>query len=342
MKTLGAKINQNNNKRKVILTLTVILVGLLLIFIGLVLSISYGAKSISFGNVLKNIFNNDINNIEAQIIRDIRLPRAIVGVIIGAALATSGTVMQGVTRNPIASPSIMGVTQGAAFAVAIYMALQPSTGSMGKVIFALIGASVSAIFVFCLSLNKSSVNITRMILAGTALSMLFISLASTIALLTNNSKNLAFWIAGGLSSSNWTSVKILLVMGIVGFTLAIILSPKITILSLGDEVAIGLGENPNLIRMLSLIIVVILSGTAAAIGGNIGFVCLIVPQIAKMCVGSDYRFLMPVSLIFGSVLVVYSDILARVLASPFEVPLGSITSLIGVPILIYLVRKGGR
>lgn len=333
---------ENTKISKAFITASVVFVGLILIFIGLVLSVSYGAKSIPFDEVIKGVFGGDKSGIEAQIIHDIRLPRAISALIIGCFLACSGSVMQGITRNPIASPSIMGVTQGAAFAVAVYMAFQPISGPLGKVLCAFIGASFSAMLIFFLSLKKSNVNVTRMILAGTALGMLFISLASMVALLTNNARHLAFWTAGSLSSVTWDSVKILCGVAVVAVTLALVLSPRITILSLGDDIAIGFGESPNKIRILSLIIVVMLSGASAAIGGNIGFVCLIIPQISRLCVGSDYRFVIPVSIILGGILLVYSDIIARLVTAPLEVPLGSITSLIGVPFLIYLVRKGAR
>ncbi len=329
------------NKTRFFFTAIIIILGLILISLGLVLSVSYGAKSIPFFDVLKSLFGSE-NTIESQIIRDIRLPRAIASIIIGCFLASSGSILQGITRNPIASPSIMGVTQGAALAVAIYMAFHPVSGTLGKVLFSFVGASISAVLIFLLSLKKANINITRMILAGTALGMLFISLASLTALLTNNSKNLAFWIAGGLGGVTWESVMILALVGSIALTSAIAISPKVTALSLGDEIAIGFGEKPNRIRFVSLATIILLSGSAAAVGGNIGFVCLIVPQIARMCIGSDYRFVIPVSMVFGGVLLVYSDLLARIIAAPLEVPLGSITSLIGVPFLIYLVRRGDK
>jgi iron complex transport system permease protein len=235
----------------------------------------------------------------------------------------------------------MGVNQGAILAVAIYMSALAVPAAIGKVFFAFIGASVSASLVFLLSGKRAGLDITRLLLAGTALGMLFSAVASMIALLTNNSKNLSFWIAGGLTGANWQSVRILLVAALV-LVWVVLISPKITILSLGDEVSIGLGEHPNRIRLASLICVVLLSGTAASIGGNIGFVCLIVPHIARILTGTDYRRLIPVSMLGGAVLLLYSDAAARVLTSPFEIPVGSITSLIGVPAFIYLVRKERR
>lgn len=332
---------KNHLSNKTSMAIVIFIAGLFFIFIGVILSISYGARDISFSDTIFYLFDNtDTSSLNWQIVNDIRLPRALSAVLIGAILATSGAIIQGITRNPIASPSIMGITQGSALGVALYMAYQPGYGTLGRILFAFAGASISSILVFFLSLRKLNVDVTRIILAGTALGMLFISLASVIALLTNNTRNLMFWIAGGLSSATWDSVYLLFGISLVFLLISFIISHKVTILSLGDEVAIGLGESPNKIRIISLVVVVVLSGTATAIGGNIGFVCLIVPHIAKSFVSTDYRLIIPVSMVFGGALLVYSDILARVLASPFEIPLGAITSLIGVPTLIYLVRRG--
>ncbi len=319
----------------------IIIIGLILAFIGLILSVSYGAKDISFIDVMKTIWH-DNGTIDAQIIRGIRVPRALAAILIGCFLASSGAMMQGITRNPLASPSILGITQGAVLAVSVYMAMHPVSGTLGKMFCAFMGASISSILIFLVSLKKSNINLTRMILAGTALGMLFMSLASLLALLTNNSKNLAFWIAGGLGGVTWEAVIVLSVVAVIALTMAIAISPKVTVLSLGDDVAIGFGQNPNRIRLISFVSIVLLSGAGAAVGGNIGFVCLIIPHIARMCVGTDYRLVVPVAMVLGGDLLVYSDIVARMIAAPLEVPLGSITSLIGVPFLIYLVRRGNR
>jgi iron complex transport system permease protein len=171
--------------------------------------------------------------------------------------------------------------------------------------------------------------------------MLFSSLSSLIALLTNNTKNLTVWMAGGLSGASWEAFALLAMVSLV-LPVALAISPRINVLNLGDEAAIGLGQRPALIRFGSLACVVLLSGTAAALAGNIGFVCLIVPHIARILVGGDYRRVIPFCIVAGAVLLSYSDTLARLLNSPFEVPVGTITSLIGVPILIYLVRKERR
>ncbi len=316
-----------------------IIISLVLMAVGLILSITTGAKQISFLDAIRSLFINDVTNMEIQIIRDLRLPRGICALIIGCFLATSGAIVQGITANPITSPSIMGVTQGAAFAVSLSMSSNIFNTSIGYMISAYLGAAMSAVIIFILSMKRMNVNVTRMVLAGSAIGMLFSSLASIIALLTNNTKNLGFWLAGGLSGSNWEYVKIIIVVGLIIFPIIIILAPHISALSLGDDVSIGLGEKPNRIRVLSLLVMVILSGTSVAIGGNIGFVCLIIPQIARLIVGSDYRKIIFSSSALGAILLVFSDVLAKNIIAPLELPLGSITSLIGVPVLIILVRR---
>lgn len=312
-----------------------------LILTGLILSVSLGAKNIGFGDIARGVFSRVKTSTAQLIIWDSRLPRAICALLVGGFLAAGGAVLQGITRNPIASPSIMGVNQGAVLAMAIYMSSREVPGLPGRVFFAFAGASVSAALVFLLSAKRSGLDITRLLLAGTALGMLFSSLAAMIALLTNNSKNLAFWMAGGLGGATWGMVRVL-VIAASALVFALFLSPRITILSLGDDAAVGLGEKPNRVRFGGLLCVVILSGAAAAVGGNIGFVCLIVPHIVRLGVGGDYRRVIPLSIVTGAALMLYSDILARTLNSPFEVPVGSLTSLLGVPLLIRMVQKEKR
>jgi iron complex transport system permease protein len=312
-----------------------------LILAGLALSVSLGAKNVSFADIAGGVFGRVKTGTAQLIIWDSRLPRAICALLVGGFLAAGGAILQGVTRNPIASPSIMGVNQGAVLAMAIYMTSREVPGLPGRVFFAFAGASISAALVFLLSSKRAGLDVTRLLLAGTALGMLFSSLAAMIALLTNNSKNLAFWMAGGLGGATWGMVRILLIAA-AALVFALMLSPRITILSLGDDAAVGLGEKPNRVRFGGLLCVVLLSGAAVAVGGNIGFVCLIVPHIVRLGAGGDYRRVIPLSMVTGAVLMIYSDILARTLNSPFEIPVGSLTSLLGVPVLIGMVKKERR
>lgn len=321
-----------------------IALGLILLALGIIISVSIGAKDISFLTMIDSLFKNS-EGIESKIIRDVRIPRALAGALVGGFLAVSGAIMQGITRNPIAEPSVIGITQGATFMVALALVLQQINpniiiGGFVLMIFAFLGGGISGIFVYFIS-SKSigKVDPVKLTLAGTALGTLLISLATGIAMYFNLSQQLSFWICGGFIGVKWQGVKLLLIVGTIGITLALILSKKITILSLGEEVAIGLGENTNRTRFIALIIVVLLTGVSVCVAGNIIFVGLIIPQIVKKIVGVDYKYIIPSSFVMGAVLLVYSDVFSRIINAPYETPIGSLTSLLGVPVFIYLIRK---
>lgn len=321
-----------------------IIIGIVILVAGIILSVTLGAKNIDFSTIVSSLFSNS-NDINTKIVRDVRIPRALAAALVGGFLAVAGAIMQGVTRNPIAEPSVMGITQGATLMIAITFVLQriyPNIiiGSFGLMLFSFLGASISGLSVYFISSRRGrKVNPIKLALAGTAIGTLLISLAMAIAMYFNLSQQLTFWISGGLVSAKWEGVKMLAIIGGAAFIAAIFMAPKITILSLGEEVAIGLGQKTNAVRFISIIIVILLTGASVSVAGNIVFVGLIVPQIAKAIVGSDYKYIIPTSMIYGSVLLVYSDILARVINPPYETPIGSLTALLGVPVFIYLVRK---
>lgn len=331
-------------QRKKKIAFIMIILGIVLLLGGIAVSISMGAKNIDIETIISSIFS-DGNDVNIKIIRDVRIPRAMAAALVGGFLAVSGAIMQGITRNPIAEPSVMGITQGATFMIAVSLVLQriyPNLvlGSFSKMIFAFIGASISGFLVYFISSRSiRKVDPVKLALAGTAMGTLLISLAMGIAMYFNLSQELSFWISGGLTSAKWQGVNLLLIVGGIGLVGAMIMAPKITILSLGEEVAIGLGQRTNLVRFISLIIVIALAGASVSVAGNIVFVGLIVPQIIRGIIGADYKYIIPLSMLFGSVLLVYSDILARMINPPYETPIGSLTALLGVPIFIYLVRK---
>lgn len=329
------------------LTALLIIIGLAILLIGIILSISIGSKDISLKTLADSLFLN-LDSLDSKIVRDVRLPRALAAALVGGFLAVSGAIMQGITRNPIAEPSVMGITQGATFTIAIALVLQKvlpgfAPGSFMLMIFAFLGASISGILVYFISSkSRGKVDPVKLALSGTALGTLLVSLATAIAMYFNLSQQLSFWISGGLVSAKWEGVKLLIIAGGIGFLLAIIMAPRITILSLGEEVAIGLGQKTNLVRFISLLVVILMTGASVSVAGNIVFVGLIIPQIAKAIVGADYKYIIPSSLVLGSVLLVYSDVLSRMINPPYETPVGAITALIGVPMFIYLVRKETR
>lgn len=330
------------NRKKVAYIL--MLVGIVLLLVGIGTSISLGAKNIDLSTIVNSILH-DSNDINTKIIRDVRIPRAIAAALVGGFLAVAGAIMQGITRNPIAEPSVMGITQGATFMIAVALVIQRMfpdliISSFTMMMFAFAGASISGLLVyFVSSRSMRKVDPVKLALAGTALGTLLISLAMGISMYFNLSQQLTFWISGGVTGAKWSSITLLAIIG--GGTLigAILMAPKITILSLGEEIAIGLGQKTNKIRFISILLVILLTGASVSVAGNIVFVGLIIPQIVRGIVGADYKYIIPSSMVFGSVLLVYSDILARMINPPYETPIGSLTALLGVPVFIYLVRK---
>lgn len=307
--------------------------------IGLVVAICAGAKSIPLETVWNSIFHYE-DILDMQLVRDVRIPRVIATAFVGGLLGITGAMMQGVTRNPVAEPSLMGITQGATFAIALVGANQTLYGLFGNTAAAFIGAMVSGLLVLGFSVKSArNMNISRLLLAGTALSTFFISMATIVALLTNKSQNLAFWISGGFRAVTWESVKLVVIVGGITVLIALLLAPKINIVNLGEDVCIGLGENPTKIRMYTLLLIIPMCAVCVAVAGNIAFVGLIIPYIVRKFLGQDYRVIMPVSFLCGATLVIWADVLARLVNQPYETPIGLFTSLVGVPLFIWMVRK---
>ena len=289
--------------------------------IGLIVAICAGAKSIPLQTVWDSIFHYE-DVLDMQLVRDVRIPRVICTAFVGGLLGITGAMMQGVTRNPVAEPSLMGITQGATFAIALVGASSSLYGLLGNTLAAFIGALVSGLLVLGFSMKSArNMNMSRLLLAGTALSTFFISMATVIALLTNKSQNLAFWISGGFRATTWESVQL------------------VNIVNLGEDVCIGLGQNPVRIRMQTLLLIIPMCAVCVAVAGNIAFVGLIVPHIVRKILGQDYRVIMPVSFLCGATLVIWADVLARLVNQPYETPIGLFTSLVGVPLFIWMVRK---
>ncbi|MEH7332354.1 iron ABC transporter permease [Neobacillus drentensis] len=322
---------------------SVIIFGLILIILSMGLSIAYGAANIKLATVWEAVshFNPDVTS--HQIIQEIRLPRAIGAVLVGALLAVSGAVMQGLTRNPLASPSIMGVTDGAAFALVITLAFFPAATLLSLTFSSFVGAGLGVMLVFMIgAYSKGGLTPVKLALAGVAVGAMLSAFSSAIALHFQVAKDMSFWYAGGLTSMNWGSVKILLVAGGLGLLLSMYISRSITILSLGEEVSKGLGQNTLLVKSLGVIVVLVLTGAAVSVAGAIGFIGLVIPHITRFIIGSDYRWIIPISAVLGGLLLVLADIAARMVNAPFETPVGAITAIIGVPFFLYLARGERR
>lgn len=316
------------------------LIGLVFVFLCLLASIGLGAIWISPSVVWDSFVSFQAGQIEHQLIREVRIPRALAAALIGAALAVAGTIMQGITRNPLADPSIIGITHGAGLAIAISLAFVSSGSYWILLIWSFAGSAAGAMLVLSFSMiSKERISPVTLTLAGAALSTLFSALSTGIALYFQVAQDLSFWFAGGLSGTNWQHVFILLPAVIIGILLSLWISRSLTILALGEEVAAGLGQSQQKVRWIGLFAVILLSGAAVSIAGAIGFIGLVVPHIVRMLIGSDYRWLIPLSAIAGALLLVPADIGARMINPPFETPVSAVTALIGVPFFLYLSRR---
>ena len=274
-------------------TCLLMLVGFILLIVGIVTSVSLGARNIDLSTIINSILH-DSNDINTKLIRDVRIPRAIAAALVGGFLAVAGAIMQGITRNPIAEPSVMGITQGATFMIAVAFVLQriyPNLiiNSFSMMMFAFVGASISGLLVYFVSSRRiRKVDPVKLALAGTALGTLLISLAMGISMYFNLSQQLSFWISGGLTSAKWEGVRLLAILGGIGLIGAIFLSPKITILSLGEEVAIGLGQKTNQVRFISIVLVILLTGASVSVAGNIVFVGLSLGSVSLPNMSNPY------------------------------------------------------
>lgn len=316
-----------------------VICSLLLLIGGMVLAVRLGSVPISFSDIWNSIFNYN-ESLELMLVRDVRIPRVLSVILTGGILGVTGAMIQGVTRNPIAEPSILGVSQGATLVISIFYAAGIAVNTKNVMIASFIGAFITGIIVLMFISRKANNNsIAKILLAGTAMSTFFISLTTIIGLLSNQSQMIGFWVSGGFRNAGWSDFKLVFIVGIIGLIIAVLLSPKINILNLGDDVAIGLGENPEKIRFITLMVIIPMCAAAVAVGKNIAFVGLIVPQIVRKVLGEDYRKNIPCSFLFGVVLLTYADIAARMMFNPYETPIGVFTALIGIPFFISVARK---
>ncbi len=337
--TVGAVPSKRFLQNRIILLpgLAVCLCILIMILIG---SIMLGAAEISPNVVLESVFNFDETSFDHLIIQTVRLPRVLSGVLVGASLAVAGAIMQGLTRNPLASPSILGINAGASFAVVLAVFVLGSPPLSTYAIFAMVGASGAAIIVYGLgSMGRNGATPLRLTLAGVILTA-FVSSFTTALLITDQDTldQIRFWTVGSLAGREWDLLAQTAPYMIAGMIGALLLARQITTISLGDDIANGLGQNTLLVKGLAAVVVVLLAGGAVSLAGPIGFVGLVAPHLVRFLVGVDYRWILPYSALIGSVLVVSGDMIARIIIRPQEVPVGVMMALFGAPFFIYLAR----
>lgn len=317
--------------------------GLAALLLGLAASVSVGAADIKLSTVWEAVFHFNPKLTQHQIIQELRLPRALAGALVGVGFAVSGAIMQGMTRNPLADPGLLGINAGAGFVLALCFAFFPGLPFHYLILFSFVGAAVGTGLVYGVSsMSKGGLSPVRLALAGAAVSALLVALSQGIAIYFHISQDLAFWYAGGVAGTKWLQIKIVwpwIVAGIIG---ALVLSRSITVLSLGDEIAAGLGQRTGWVKIAGMLLSLVLAGTSVSAVGAVGFVGLVIPHVARALVGVDYRWIITSSGILGALLMVTADIGARMVNPPFETPIGALIALIGVPFFLYLARKERR
>ncbi|WP_282937982.1 iron ABC transporter permease [Paenibacillus sp. RC67] len=325
-------IEQRSSRR----TIMIVLLPLLLIAFSLY-GLSYGSVSISLQEIW-NVFTSNSQPMQEKIIMNLRLPRILIGLLVGACLATSGCLLQGVMKNPLADPGIIGVSAGGGLAAVISMILFPQYSYLLPIL-AFGGSLLTSLLIYLLAWDKGASPL-KIILAGVAINALLAALTSGIMIIYSDRVQAVLpWLAGGLNGRSWYHLEFMAPYALIGILLSIFTIKASNLLLLGDDSAHLLGQKVELQRFLIIALSSLLSGTAVSVAGLIGFVGLVVPHAIRMIVGDDYRFLLPLSIVGGAALVVLADTIARSWFDPIELPVGILLACLGTPFFLYLLKK---
>ena len=320
----------------------VIAIAAVILIIGAVTAMGFGSVHIAFNDVTSSLFTSSDNGTIDAIVQNVRLPRILISMFVGMSLAASGCIIQAVMRNPMADPGIIGVSSGASFVTILIMMVFPAFTKWIP-LFSFTGAMLACGLINTLAYVRGSLISSRLILAGVAVNAVFGAGTSIISVL--NSEKLGsviMWLNGSLVGKSWNDANLLIPYLIVGLVLAFICIPTANVLQLGDENARSLGVNLERSRFLLALLGAYLAGITVSFVGIIGFVGLIIPHISRMLVSSDYKYMLPLSIILGAMLVLFADTCARTLFMPIELPVGSLIAIVGGPFFVYLLRKSQR
>ncbi|MDM9382666.1 iron ABC transporter permease [Chlorogloeopsis sp. ULAP01] len=317
-----------------------LVIGLTLLLICLVYSVTLGAADIPLNKILASFITFD-GSYEHLVIQTVRLPRSLMAMLVGSALAVSGALMQGLTRNPLADPGILGIESGAALAVVATIFIFGSSSLSVLTIVAFLGAGATAVLVYFLgSLGRGGATPLNLTVAGAALTALISSITTAVLIISQRTlEEIRFWLAGSLAGRDTNILLQALPFVVIGLVIAFALGRQITTMSLGEDVAKGLGQQTAWIKIITAISVVLLAGSSVALAGPIGFIGLVVPHIVRFFIRADYRWILPYSAIVGAILLLIADIAARVLLKPQELPVGVMTALVGAPFFVYLAKS---
>jgi iron complex transport system permease protein len=312
-------------------------IAILFFFLTVIISISAGAVKIPLQEII-NVFTGNGDETSRTIIFNLRLPRVIGAAVVGMGLSVVGAFFQGLLRNPMADPYVLGISSGAALGATIAIIL--GLGLFSLSFLAFISSLAVVVFVYAISKIGSKVSMTTMLLAGIAISA-FISAIISLLMLLNHDEftRIVFWTMGGFSLTNWNSIAFSAPIIIIGSFVMYVFSRDLNAILTGEEVAEHLGVNTEFIKKIILVLGSLVTATAVSVGGIIGFVGLIVPHVSRLIVGPDNRILVPFSALSGAIFLTLADTLARFIFRPTEVPIGIITATFGGPFFLYLLIK---
>ena len=316
---------------------SILLIFAFLVALGCFLSLTKGSSQITLQQIT-DILLQPGEDPQSMIIWNIRMPRTIVGALVGMNLSLAGAILQAVMRNPLADPHIIGISSGAGLAGVAIMILYPEMEFLLTPV-AFVGAMLAAVIIYILAW-KNGIKPVRIILAGVAVSaFLGAGISGLMIFYSDRVHGALMWMVGGLAARSWPHVQIILPYAIIGLVLALCASAYLNVLQLGDEMARGLGVNVEVTRILCTALAALLAASSVSVVGLLGFVGLIVPHAARLLVGSDYRFLLPAAALLGAATVTLSDTFARVILAPVELPVGIIMAFLGAPFFLFLLRR---
>jgi iron complex transport system permease protein len=314
--------------------------GAAVLFLSVAASLAFGSRHVSMNEIVGGLIHSDARSLGEIVVQE-RIPRTVFGLMAGAALGMAGALMQAITRNPLADPGILGVNTGAALFVVAGIAFL-GAGTLGQyILLALIGSTVSAMFVYTMgSRGRGGATPVKLALAGAGSNAALSSLVSAVLLPRAKVMNeYRFWQAGGIGGASWESIRAVAPVLAAGAVLGLITTAALNALALGDDVATGLGVRTGRVRLFAALAGVLLCGATTALAGPIGFVGLMVPHVIRMAVGSDQRWILPLSAVGGAAMLLISDVIGRLLGSPGELEVGIVTAFLGAPVLVIIAMR---
>jgi len=314
-----------------------LLIGFLVFTAAFLAAMTFGAADTS----LRDVFSLLGTDETSTVLREIRLPREVAAIFVGAGLGVSGAIMQAMTRNPLADPGLLGLSAGANAALALTLAFLPGVNYFGIMVACFIGAAFGAMLVFGIGASRrGGFSPIRIVLAGSAISAFLYAVAEGVAIFFKLSKNVSQWTSGGLVGTTWGQLQVITPVILAGILIAFFFSRQLTILSLSEEVALGLGQNITRVKGILYVVVILLAGAAVALVGNMAFIGLMVPHITRAIVGTDYRFILPMATLLGASFMLVADTVGRTLNAPYETPVAAIVPSVRPPFFPLVLRNG--